>query len=114
VRPRGQRFPSSSEPGLDLHEWQTRWAELEDAFADAPDETLPEITRFLEEMLVERGYQLDEPVTVEGEDVVGEFLLLRDLAREVEAGQGEPEDIQTAFEGFRELYEYVVEDRAAP
>jgi hypothetical protein len=35
-----------TEPGLDLHEWQTRWQELEDAFAEAPDETIPEMVRF--------------------------------------------------------------------
>jgi hypothetical protein len=42
------------EPGLDLHEWETRWQELQDAAADAPDEALPEI---VEQMLVERGFE---------------------------------------------------------
>jgi hypothetical protein len=105
-----------TEPGLDLHEWQTRWQELEDAFAEAPDETLPEIVRFVEELLVERGYQLDEPVTAEGEDpdIVRQFLAARELASLVESGQGDAEDIQTAFESLSEIYLYVVEDRAPP
>jgi hypothetical protein len=105
-----------TEPGLDLHEWETRWQELEDDFADAPDETLPELVRFVEELLVERGYQLDEPVTVEGEDpdVARQFLAARELARLVESGQGTDEDVQTAFESLSEIYRYVVEDRARP
>lgn len=27
-----------SEPGLDLHEWETRWAELQELTEGAPDE----------------------------------------------------------------------------
>lgn len=54
------------EPGLDLHEWETRWQELQDLAADAPDETLPEIVR------------------------------------------------QVALENLREIYEYLVTDRAPP
>jgi hypothetical protein len=34
-----------SEPGLDLHEWETRWAELQELAAHSPDEALPEIVR---------------------------------------------------------------------
>jgi hypothetical protein len=104
------------EPGLDLHEWVTRWEELEEEFADDPEEALPELARFTEELLVERGFQLDEPVTAQGEDpdVVRQFLAARQLARLVEAGRGDAEDVQTAFEGFRDIYDYVVTDRAAP
>jgi hypothetical protein len=105
-----------TEPGLDLHEWQTRWQELEDAFAEAPDETIPEMVRFVEEMLVERGYELAEPVTVEGEDpdIVRQFLAAREQARLVEMGKGNAEDIQTAYESLSEIYLYLVEDRAPP
>ena len=104
------------EPGLDLHEWQTRWQELVDAFAETPEETLPELARFVEQMLVERDYQLDEPVTVEGEDpdIVRQFFDARDLTRLVEAGKHDAEDVETAFESFRDIYDYIVEDRAPP
>jgi hypothetical protein len=33
-----ERRPELSEPGLDLDEWETRWADLQDQAADAPDE----------------------------------------------------------------------------
>jgi hypothetical protein len=104
------------EPGLDLHEWQTRWEELQEEFADAPDETLPELARFVQQMLTERGFELDEPVTVEGEDpdIVRQFLDARELTSLVEAGEGNAEDVETAFESFRDIYDYLVADRAPP
>jgi hypothetical protein len=104
------------EPGLDLHEWQTRWQELEDAFADSPEETLSEMGRFIEQMLVARGFQLNEPVTAEGEDpdIVRQFLAARELARLAEHGESDPEDVEAAIEGYRDIYEYLVADRAPP
>jgi uncharacterized protein (UPF0297 family) len=75
-----------SEPGLDLHEWETRWAELQELAENAPDEALPEIVRAVEEMLTERGYNLENPVAVEGEDpdLVRDFLAAREIARAAE------------------------------
>lgn len=104
------------EPGLDLHEWETRWQELQDAAARAPDEALPEIVRLVKQMLVKRDYQLDEPVTAEGEDpeLLQDFLAARDLAARVEAGAADPEDAEVALENLREIYEYLVTDRAPP
>jgi hypothetical protein len=105
-----------TEPGLDLHEWETQWQELQDLAADAPDETLPEMARLVEEMLLERGYQLDEPVTEEGEDmdVVKNFLAAREIARAVEAREVDPEDVATALEDLSEIHDYLVSDRAPP
>ena len=78
------------EPGLDLHEWETRWQELQDLAADDPEQTLPEAVRFVQQMLEERGYDLVDPVVAEGDDpdVVRDFVGARDLARLVEAGKG--------------------------
>ena len=39
------------EPGLDRHEWATRWAELPEL---AAAETLPELVRFVQQLLKER------------------------------------------------------------
>jgi hypothetical protein len=104
------------EPGLDLHEWQTRWQELQDLAADEPAETLPEIVRFVEQMLRERGTPLDDPVTAEGDDpdIIRDFLAAREVANAVEAGTAEPEDVVVALDNLREIYEYLVTDRAAP
>jgi hypothetical protein len=104
------------EPGLDLHEWETRWQELQDAAAESPAEALPEIVRFVEELLRARGFQLDEPVTAEGNDadVVRDLLAARDIAAAAEEGPLDPEDVETALEDLREIYDYVVQDRAPP
>jgi uncharacterized protein (UPF0297 family) len=105
-----------TEPGLDLHEWETRWADLQEQAADAPDEALPEIVRLVEEMLAARGYDLVNPVVVENEDpdIVRDFLAARDIARAVEQTALEPEDVQTALEDLTEIHDYLVEQRAAP
>jgi hypothetical protein len=104
------------EPGLDLHEWGTRWQELQDAVAESPDEALWEMSRLIEQMLVERGFQLDEPVTAEGEDpdIVKQFNAAREVARLAARGQAEPEDVADAIEGLREIYDYLAVDRAPP
>jgi uncharacterized protein (UPF0297 family) len=105
-----------SDPGLDLHEWETRWAELQELAENAPDEALPEIVRAVEEMLTERGYNLENPVAVEGEDpdLVRDFLAARDIARAAETTEVEREDIETALEDLAEIHDYITEDRAPP
>jgi hypothetical protein len=104
------------EPGLDLHEWETRWQELQEAAAEAPDQALPEMVRFVRQMLVEEGFQLDEPVTVQGEDpdIVRDFLAARDVASLAGAGDAEPEDVAIALENLREIYDYIISDRRSP
>ena len=104
------------EPGLDLHEWATRWAELQELAAEEPAETLPELVRFVQQMLGERGFELREPVTAEGQDaeVVRDYLAAREVADAVERGGAEPEDISVALDNLREIYTYVATDRAAP
>jgi hypothetical protein len=104
------------EPGLDLHEWETRWAELQELAVDAPDEALPEIVRVVEQMLRERRYDLENPVVEEGADpdIVRDFLAAREIARAAETSQIDPEDVETALEDLAEIHDYLVEDRAPP
>jgi hypothetical protein len=104
------------EPGLDLHDWETRWEQLQEEAAAAPDEALPEIVLLVEQMLVDRGYELNEPVTRKGEDydILMDFLAAREVARAVQAAEADPEDVETALENLREIHDYLVEDRAPP
>jgi len=71
------------EPGLDRHEWESRWQALEEPMADAPAETLPELDALVQQMLEERGYAIDDPVAQEGDDreIVAEFLSAREITR---------------------------------
>lgn len=104
------------EPSLDLHEWETRWQELQDLAADEPEQTLPEIVRFVRQMLEERGYTLDDPAVAEGggPDVVRDFVGARELARLVESDEASSEDVELAFENLTEIDDYLVAERAPP
>lgn len=106
------------EPGLDRHEWESRWASLEEDLEDSPGDVLPELDELVGEMLEARGYALDDAVAREGDDreVVSEFaaarqttLLLRDDPDSVSPG-----DVAEAVNGYRSVYEYLIEERAAP
>ena len=105
-----------TDPGLDLQEWDTRWTDLQDQAADAPDEALPEMVRLVQEMLTERGYDLENPVVEENEDpdITRGFRAAREIARAAETSKVEAEDIQTAIEDLTDVYDYLVEDRAGP
>ena len=97
------------EPGLDLHDWETRWEQILEDAADSPAEALAEMDRLTEEMLTARGYQLDEPVTASGEEpeVVKQFLAAREIAHLAEVGNADPGDIGDAIEGYRSLFELI-------
>jgi hypothetical protein len=105
------------EPGLDLHEWETRWAELQEVAAEDPVAAIPEITRFVRQLLEERRYRLDEPITAEGNDadVVRDFHAAREVADRVDAAQDvDPEDVSVALENLREIYESLLGNRPPP
>jgi hypothetical protein len=53
------------EPGLDRHEWESRWQSLEEELEDSPRDVLPELDELVEQMLNERGYAIDDPVARE-------------------------------------------------
>jgi hypothetical protein len=104
------------EPGLDLHDWETRWEQfLEDA-EDSPAEALSEMDALLAEMLASRGYQIDEPVTTSGEEVevVKQFLAAREITRLADAGDADPGDIADAIEGYRILFQTITSEFAEP
>jgi hypothetical protein len=105
------------EPGLDKHEWESRWQQFEEDLPSDPAEVLPEVDRLIEEMLEARGYAVDDPVVRKGTDreVVAEFLGAREITRAVEQGaEVEREDLDVAVENYRSLYEYLSVDRAPP
>ena len=105
-----------TDPGLDLHEWETRWSDLQEQAADAPDEALPEVVRLVEEMLADRGFDFENPVVVEDEsrDIVSDFLAARDIARAAETTKLDQEDIQTALDDLAEIHDFLVDERGAP
>jgi hypothetical protein len=104
------------EPGLDKHEWESQMAVLEDELKESPAETLPELDGLVARMLVETGFDLNDPVELEGDEreVVSEFLAAREITRAVEEGNDEisPGDVAAAINGYRAVFEFVVVERA--
>ena len=106
---------SSIEPGLDRHDWETEWQQLEPLVVDSPGEALPELDDLVARMMSERGYptvmpedeararELDQP------EILAEFLEARRVAKAVEAGEDvDPGDIGAAISGYRNLYEFLL------
>jgi hypothetical protein len=90
---------SQSEPGLDLHEWETRWAELEEALAEDPAGALPEACDLIEETLG-LDYVSDE--------LEVSYRAVREVADAIERGEDvDPGDIGAAVENLRAIREAV-------
>jgi len=105
------------EPGLDKHLWESWWQQFDEDVQSTPAEALSELDGLISQMLKARGYALADPVVSEGDDrdVVADFLAAREITRAVEQDKEiDPEDVETAIENYRELYEFLIEDRAAP
>lgn len=106
------------EPGLDRHEWESRWGSLEEGLEDSPRDVLPELDELVAQMLQERGFAIDDPVAREGagREVVDDFFSARETTRlladdpdAVSAG-----DVAAAVNGYRSVYEFILEEDAAP
>ena len=84
-----------SEPGLDLHEWETRWSELEDAFAVDPAGTLAEACDLIEATV---GVELAD------DELASAYGAAREVADAVERGDDVgPGDIGAAIENLRRI-----------
>jgi hypothetical protein len=105
------------EPGLDRHEWETEWQGLEPLVVDSPTEALPELDGLIERMMIGRGYPTEEAAARDSPDpeVVAEFVEARRITRLVESGtEVEPGDVGAAITGYRNLYEFLLEERRSP
>jgi hypothetical protein len=81
------------EPGLDLHEWETRWEELEVALVDDPTAGLVEACDVIEDLL---------PVDDRQDELVSAHAAARDTADRIERGEDvEAGDLAAAVENLR-------------
>jgi hypothetical protein len=96
------------EPGLDEHEWTTRFGALEDDIRSSPAESLSDLDDLVAEMMVARGLPLAER---DGEEVlepeiVRQFEESRRVTRQLDTGEPyDPGDVASAVEGYLTLYE---------
>ncbi len=90
---------SELEPGLDLHEWETRWAELEEALESDPRAALPAACDAIEET-VGADFANDE--------LDAALAAARDTADRVERGEDVgPGDVGGAVENLRAIRDWI-------
>ena len=95
------------EPGLDRHEWETEWQDLEERLADDPYDALFELDDLIARMMEARGLPLTEE---EGEEqvepeTVRQFTEARRIAQRLAGGDTvDPGDVGFAVNSYRELY----------
>ena len=86
---------SMNEPGVDLHQWETRWAQLEEALAEDPAGALPDACDLIEETLG-LDYVSDE--------LEVSFQSARETADAIERGDDvDPGDIGAAVANLRSI-----------
>jgi hypothetical protein len=104
---------SEKEYGLDLHEWLTRWQELEEQFETDATAALPEACDFVETMLQESGVGLVR-VGGENDELIAAYEAARDVADKVERGDSvDLGDIGQAIVDLRGVHEAIVAGRRA-
>ena len=100
------------EPGLDRHEWESEWSDLEERLHDDPGNALFELDDLVARMLESRGVplrELDGQTETEPE-TVREFTEARRITEMVGAGEDvDPGDIAHAVNSYRDLYTVLLE-----
>jgi hypothetical protein len=102
-----------SEPGLDRHEWESEWEQLESDLEDSPSEALSELDDLIARMLAEAGYPTETPDFVDDEGIDPEiavsFLSARAVTRQVDRGDDvDPGDVAQAINDYRDLYHHLL------
>jgi hypothetical protein len=101
------------EPGRDLHEWESAWASIEEDAADDPDAAVSLYADLVRDMLLSRGYRVDDPVERAGDEpeIVVTYRSARQTAERAELGEASRGDVEVAIEDLRALWETLVIER---
>jgi hypothetical protein len=102
---------STPEPGLDLHEWESEYASLEDGLRDDPVQGLPLLADLVERMLRARGIDLEEP---DEDELAAEYRAARELSDAAERGEAGLGDVGAAIESLRTIYATIIAEYAPP
>ena len=102
-----------SEPGLDRHEWESEWEQLEPDLESSPSETLSDLDDLIARMLVAAGYPTETSDQVDDggidPEIVVSFLAARAITRQVDRGADvDPGDVAQAVNDYRELYAHLL------
>jgi hypothetical protein len=101
-----------NEPGLELHEWETRWSELDAMMEDDPAGALAPACDVAEAMLTQSGVVAD--VGGETDELWAGYRAARETADRIERGEDvDPGDVGAAIENLRGLYDAIRAGRQA-
>jgi hypothetical protein len=94
---------SQNEPGLELHDWETRWSELDEQLAEDPAGALPDACDFVERVFVESEI---DATGGENDELTAGYMAARETSDRIERGdEVDPGDIGAAIENLRAIYE---------
>jgi hypothetical protein len=96
-----------SEPGLDLHEWESQWASVAEEQDGEAGAALSHYADIVERVLLARGYNVADPVEAAGDEpeIVTTYVSAREVAERAEVGDASRADIGAAIEDLRALFE---------
>lgn len=98
--------------GVSIHEWRTRWAQIEEDWEDAPGEALEEASALLDEMLAQLGVEVGTAAAPETEDVVRTTEELHEVVNRWRGdGPTTQGELAEAFDEARDVFEYLVSGR---
>ena len=102
-----------SEPGLDLHEWETMWATVAEDRDEDPTAALSQFADIVGRMLRSRGYNVDDPVEASGDEheIVTTYLSARDTAERAEVGAASRADVDDAINDLEDVFDTVITER---
>jgi hypothetical protein len=104
------------EPGIDRHDWETEMRALEDQLTENPAESLSELDELVGRMLEQAGYDLTDPVAIEGDEreVVTEFLAAHEITVAADRGSDDlsPGDVAAAINGYRAVFDHLVAEHS--
>jgi|1185.fasta_scaffold66469_2 hypothetical protein len=119
--------PSGNDPnaglnfdiGVSIHEWSTRWAEIEDMKDEDLEGALEEARRLLDEMMTQLQIPREGAIAAETEDIVHGYEAIEDVLRRWASDVPvDGEELSDAFDTARDVFDYLIggrrEDDEAP
>jgi hypothetical protein len=102
-----------SEPGADLHEWESEWASIAENADDDLDAAASLYAGIVEKMLLARGYHLNDAVAVGGDEpeIVITYRSARETTERAELGEASRADVEGAVEDLQAIFDTLVAER---
>lgn len=99
-------WSDGTQPGSDLHSWESSWASIEEDAEGDPDAALSQFADLVERMLSTSGYALGDPVARQGvePEIVATYAAARETAERAELGEASRSEVEQATEDLRAVF----------